>query len=116
MRGVGQFVGRFGEGIGTGRQAELFRRQPADALTVHGQLGGPRGRDDHRMPRRLDFGQHVGGDGLDLGHDNVGHFGRNDAREDVRIGHRDDMAAVRHLHGRGVGIAVDGDDLRAQPL
>jgi len=26
------------------------------------------------------------------------------------------VAAVRHLHGRGVGVAVDSDDFGPQPL
>ena len=46
----------------------------------------------------------------------MGHLGRDHAREDVGIGHRDDVTAVGHLHGRGIGVAVDGDDLDAQPL
>jgi len=32
------------------------------------------------------------------------------------VGHGDDVAAVRHLHGRGVGVAVDRDHLGAEAL
>ncbi|MNK56792.1 hypothetical protein D3C87_758390 [compost metagenome] len=111
-----QFLGRAGEGVGTGRQTQLFGGQTADALAVHGQLGGAGGRDDAGQTRRLDGRQGVGGDGLDLRHDDVRGLGHDQAVQHLGVGHRNDVAAVRHLHGRGVGIAVDGDHLGAQAL
>ena len=95
---------------------KLLGGQPADALAVHGQLGRPGGGDDRGQPVGLDGGQNVGGDGLDLGHDQMRALGLDDAAQGLRVGHGDDVAAVRHLHGRCVRIAVDGDHLGAQAL
>jgi len=79
-------------------------------------LGGARGRDDARQTRRLDGRQDVGGDGLDLRHDDVRSLGHDEAVQHLGVGHGDDVAAVRHLHGRGVGVAVHRDHLGAQTL
>ena len=111
-----QFLRRTGEGVGAGRQAQGFRRQLADALAVHGQLHRAGGGHDPRHARRLDIGQNLGGDGLDLRHDDVRRLGQDDAVQHLGVGHGDDVAAVRHLHGRGVAIAVHRDHLAAQPL
>ena len=104
------------ERIGAGRQAEVLGGQPADALAVHGQLGGAGGRDADGVAGRFHLGQHLGGDGLDLRHDQVRALQRDDGLQRRRVGHGHDVAAVRHLHGRGVGVAVDADHLDPQPL
>ena len=43
-------------------------------------------------------------------------LGFKDPAESLAIQHVDDMRPVRHLHGRSMGIAVDGDHFAAKPL
>ncbi len=112
----GQFVGAASKGKGTGRKAQLFSRQATYALAVHGQLGGAGGGHHAGHAGVLDHGQNIGGDGLDLGHDDVRPLGHDDPVQHLGIGHRDDVAAVRHLHGRGIGIAIHRHHLDPQAL
>ncbi|VDC50576.1 hypothetical protein BREV_BREV_02064 [Brevundimonas mediterranea] len=112
----GEFFGAAGEGVGAGGQAKLFGGEAADALAVHGQLHGAGGGDDDGQAGGLDIGQDLGGDGLDLGHDDVRGLGQDDAVQHLGVGHRDDVTAMRDLHGGGVGIAINGDHLDAEPL
>jgi len=58
------------KGIGRGRQAQFLGGKHTNALAVHGQARGAGGGDDLAQAGLLDLHQHIGGDGLDLGHDN----------------------------------------------
>ena len=111
-----QFVQAIGKGIARGRQFQLFRRQAADALAVHGELRRAGGGDHFRQPGPLDFRQHVGGDGLDLGHDEVRLFLLHQRAQGRAVGHVDDMGAVRHLMAGRIGVAIHRDDFHAQAL
>ena len=102
--------------MAAGRQAERLGGQPPDAFAVHGQLRRARGRHDADAARRFERGQRVGGDGLDLGYDDMRPLGLDQRRERIAVGHRQRVRTVRHLMPRRVGIAVDGDRLDAQSL
>ena len=65
-----EFLASLGKAVGRGRQPELLGGQTADALAVHGEVGGARGRDDG-VALGLELHQGVGGDGLDLRDDEV---------------------------------------------
>ena len=103
-----------GETVGRRVQAQLFRRQPADAFAVHGQAGGA-GGGHHGDAFLLQLEQLVGGDGLDLRHDEVRPLLFHHAPYRGAVEHVDHVAAVGHLHGRRVGVAVHGDHFAAQP-
>ena len=59
---------RVAEAVGRGRQAELLGGEPADALAVHRQPRGARGR-DHAQALGLEVLEHGRRDRLDLRHD-----------------------------------------------
>jgi hypothetical protein len=87
----------------------------------YGEVGRPsssaaRRRNDLGEPFAFDGGEHVGGDRLDLRHDDLRFFLLDEALQRRRVGHRDDVRAVRDLVPRRVGVAIDGDDLDPQPL
>ena len=103
------------ETIGRGRQAEFLGGEATDAFAVHGQPGGARGR-DHVDAFALEFDQGRRVYRFDLGHDQVGLLERDQATDRGAVEHVDDMAAVGHLHGRCIGIAVDRDDLDGEAL
>ena len=63
-----------------------------------------------------DLDQHVGGDGLDFRHDDVGPLLLDQPLQRGGIGHRDHVRAMRDLVARRVGVAVDGDRFHAQAL
>ena len=60
------------------------------------------------------FHQGGGGDGLDFRHDIGGFFLFYNTANARAVEHIEHMAAVRHVHGGGVFVAVGGDDLAAQ--
>jgi hypothetical protein len=107
---------RIGEAVGRGRQPERFGGEPADALAVHRQVGGARGGDHLRQAVALDRQQFLGGDGLDLRHDDVRALLLDEGAQRLRIGHVEHVRAVGHLVAGGVGIAVGGDHLDPEPL
>ena len=110
-----EFLLGLGEDVGRGLQAEVLGGQPADALAVHRQPGRARGRHDGKtLVLQLDQG--FGGDGFDLGDEQVGFLHLDQPAQGLAVEHGDDMAAVRHLHGGRVGVAVDGDHLDAKAL
>jgi len=104
-----------GETVGRGGKAQLLGGQTADAFAIHGQPGGL-GRGDDVDAFGLQGEQLGGGDGLDLRDDEIGLFRFDDPAQGGGVEHADDMGTVGDLHGRGMGIAVHGDDLDAQAL
>jgi hypothetical protein len=62
---------RVGKTVGRGGRPSSSAAA-ADALAVHRELGGAGGGDHLGQALGLDLHQHVGGDGLDLRHDQVG--------------------------------------------
>jgi hypothetical protein len=108
LEGVGEMVGRSG-------QAQLLGGQATDALAVHGQLCGACGG-HHVEALGLQLDQGGGGDGLDLGHDEMRLLGLDHRTQGGAVEHVDHVAAVRHLHGRGVGVTVHAYHLAAQAL
>jgi hypothetical protein len=111
-----QFCQRVGELVGRGGEAEFLGGQPPDAFAVHGQLRRARGGDHLGEALLFDFDQHRGGDGLDLGHHQLGLFLLDQGAQRGAVGHGHDMAAMRHLHARRIGIAVHADHLAAEAL
>ena len=105
-----------GEPVGRRRQAQRLGGQAADAFAIHRELRGARGRDHGRHAGLGDLDQDVGGDGLDLGHDDVRPFLLDQALQRGGVGHRDHVGAMRDLVARRVGVAVDGDGLHAEAL
>jgi hypothetical protein len=79
-------------------------------------LRRPRRRDDLGQPLAFDVNEHRRGDGLDLGHDQMRPFLLDDGAQAGRVGHRDDVRTMRHLHARRVSIAIDGNDFDAESL
>ncbi|MNE66854.1 hypothetical protein D3C80_1624320 [compost metagenome] len=65
------------------------------------------------MSLLLQLNQHAGGDGFDLRHDVIGTFLFNQGFQCVAVQHIDDVAAVRHVHGRGVRITVYGNHFQS---
>jgi len=97
-------------------ESQFLRRQAPDALAVHGELRGARGRDHLGQSGALDLDQHVSGDGLDLGDDDLRPFPFHQRAQRRAVGHVDDMRAMRDLVTGGVGVAVNRDGLHAQAL
>jgi hypothetical protein len=106
---------RVGEPVRRGRQTQLFGRQATDTLAVHGQLRGTRAG-DHGKTLALQLDQRRRGNRLDLGHDVMRLLQLDHRTQGRAIEHIDHMAAVRHLHRRGIGIAIHGDHLDAEAL
>ena len=102
--------------VGRGGQAEFLGGQPADAFAVHGQSGGAGGRDHFGQPGCFDLDQHVGGDGLDFGHDQLRLFAFHKFAQCNAVGHRNNVGAVSDLMAGCILIAVDGNDFDAQAL
>ncbi len=67
-------------------------------------------------PFAFDLDQHVGGDGLDLRHDQMRPFLLDQRAQRGAVGHVDDMRAMRHLMAGRIGVAVHRDDFDAQAL
>ncbi len=104
------------EPVGAGRQAQRFGGQAADALAVHGQARGAGGGDHAHHAGGFEHFEHGRGDGLDLGHHQVGLF-RFDQRPQLgRVAHGDGARVVRHLLAGGVVVAVHRDGFHAQAL
>ncbi len=108
FEGVGKVVRR-------GWQVQLLGGQAADALAVHGQLRGACGR-HHGKAFGFQLHQGGGGDGFDFRHDVVRLLGLDHCAQGGAIEHVDHVAAVRHLHGRGIGVTVHGNHFNAQAL
>ncbi len=111
-----QLFGAGAERIRRGGQAKLLGSEATDAFPVHGQLHSPGRRDDDCQTVGLYARQFVGGDGLDLWHDDVRTFGLDNAAQRRRVGHRHYVGAVSNLLGRRTLVAIDGDGLDAEPL
>ena len=111
-----QLVEGFGEGVAGRGQFQFLGGQTADAFAVHGQLGGAGGGDDPGQAVRLDGGQRVSGDGLNLRYDEMWSLFFHQSTQGRGVGHVDAAPVVSRLMTRGVGIPVHGDDLHPQPL
>ena len=105
-----------GKGITRGRQFQRFGREPPDALPVHGELRRTRHGDDLGKLVALDLRQHVRGDGLDLGHDNMRTLLLHQRAQGGTVCHVDHVRAMRDLVARRMGITIHRDDLHSQPL
>ncbi|OMP13167.1 hypothetical protein COLO4_02163 [Corchorus olitorius] len=108
------FVG-VGEMIGRGGQAQFLGGEATDAFAIHGQLGGA-GGGHHGVALAFQLHQGGGGDGFDFRHDEVRLLALDHCAQGGTVEHVDDVAAVGDLHGRGIGVAIHGDDLDAQAL
>ena len=115
FNGSAEFLLGARKDIRRGLEAQIFRREPADAFAIHREFGCT-SRGDDIQTLRFEFDECVGGDGFDLRHDERGIFHLDEATQRLAIEHGDHMAAMRHLHGGGIGIAIDGDDLAAEAL
>lgn len=90
--------------------------EPADALAVHGQLGGACGRNHFGHALGLERGERVGGDGLDLRHDQMRALLLDQRAQRRGIAHVDHVRAMRDLVPRRIRVAVHGDHFDAEPL
>jgi hypothetical protein len=90
--------------------------ESANPFAVHRQLRRPGRRNDFGEPLRLDLGQRIGGDRLDLRHHQMRPLRLNQRLDRFPIGHIDRMGAMRDLMARRVRIAVHRDHFHAKPL
>ena len=116
VNGSLQLFGGIAKAVGAGGQAQGFGRQAADAFAVHGQARGARRGDDGDHARGFQLFQHGGGNGFDLGHNQIGLLGFDQGLELRRIAHGDGARMVGHLLAGGMVIAVDRNGLHAQAL
>ena len=115
LRPRAHFLQRFGIAIARSRQAQFPGGEIANAVAVHRQLGRAGGRDDgEALPLQLD--QHLGADGLDLGHDEIGAVLLHRGAQGRAVEHREHLPPVGHLHRGGIVIGIAGHDPRAEPL
>jgi len=104
------------EAIRAGGQAQRLGGQAANAFPVHGQARGA-GRGDHGDHTGcFQLFEHGRGNGLDLGHDQVGLLGLDQGLELGRIAHGDGARVVGHLLAGRVLVAVHGNGFHAQAL
>ena len=104
-----------GKAVGRGRQLQLLCGQATDALAIHGEVSGAGSR-DHPVAFCFQLHQRGSGNRFDLGHDQVGTLGLDDLAQRLGVEHGNHMTAVGDLHGRRIGVAVDGDHLDAEAL
>ena len=121
--GKADFAGRdakllqgIGETVGRSRQPQRFGGKPANALAVHGELRGARGRGNPRKALGLDFHKQVGGDGLDFRHDDVRALLLDERAQRDPVSHGDHVRPVRHLVARRVRVPVNRDHFNSQAL
>ena len=79
-------------------------------------MRGVGGGDHGGEPVGFDADEFVGGDGFDLGDDEVRALLLDERAQRLGVGHVDDVGAVRDLLRRRVGVAVDDDGLDAEAL
>ena len=115
-RGRLQFFQRGGEGVRRSGQAQFLGGEAADALAVHGDMGGAGGGDDGGEAVRLDPHQFVGRQRLDLRHDQMRALALDQRPQGGGVGHVDHMGAMGNLLRGRVVIAVDRNGLHPQPL
>ena len=113
--GGGQLSGAPGVGEAGGAQAQLPGGQIADAVAVHGHRRGP-GGGDHGDALGFQFGQGIHRQGLDLRDHQVRPVPPHHGLQGPGVAHRHNLSQIRHLHGRGAGVAIHGDHPAAQPL
>ena len=113
--GGGQLCGAGGIGEAGGAQAQLGGRQVADAVAVHRHRRGA-GRGDHGGAAGFQFSESIHRQGLDLGNQHVRVVPAHRRLECLGVGHGHHLGHVRHLHGRGAGVAIHGDHAAAEPL
>jgi hypothetical protein len=111
-----QLLQRVGKTVRRRGQPEFLGRQPADAFAVHRQAGGTGGWDAGGQTLALDLQQDLGGDGFDLGDDDVRPLGVDQPAKLAGVGHIDYVRSVRDLVARRVRIAVGGNHFHAQRL
>ena len=107
---------RVAEPVRARGQPEGFGGKAADALAVHREPGRARRRDHPHDPLGLELGQHRGGDGLDLRHDDVRLLGEDQCTQLGGVAHVDRARVVGDLVTRGARVPVDGDRLDPEAL
>ena len=90
-------------------------RHIADAVAVHGEVGGLRAGDDLKA-FLLHVQQHLGADGLDLGHDQIRLVLGDGGTQGCFIQHVEHARFVGHLHGGCARVAVASHHIAAQAL
>ena len=93
-------------------QTELARGQVADGPTVHGVVDGT-GRRHHLDTLLLKLKQALSTNGLNLGYNNVRLVLIDHSLQCIAVEHGKDLSLVGHLHGRGIIVAVAGNDILA---
>jgi len=107
---------RVTETVGAGGQAQGFSGQTANTFTVHGQTRGAGRGNAGDDACGLQLFQHGRGNGLYLGHDQIGLDLFDQRLELSRIAHGDGARMMGHLLARRVFIAVHGNGFHAQAL
>ena len=115
LEGCIKLLARSGETVIGCRQSQCLVSQLPDALAVHGQEGGV-GCRDHVVTFLLQLHQLGRGDSLHLGDDDVRFLLFDDCTQLRAVQHGQHIAAVCHLHRRGMLIPVKSDDLNAITL
>ena len=108
FEGVGKVVRR-------GWQVQLFGCQATNAFAVHGQRSSAGSR-DYVETFSFQLDQGGSGDGFDFRNDKVRLFCFDHGTQGGAIEHVDHVAAVGNLHGRCIGVAVNGDHFDPQTL
>ena len=96
-------------------QTQLLARQSPDTFAVHRQARSARGR-HHGMTFGFEFEQCRRGDRLDFRHDQMRPLRFDHGPQRYGVQHIDDVAAMRHLHGGRVRIAIHCNHLDAIAL
>ncbi|MNJ16539.1 hypothetical protein D3C77_108020 [compost metagenome] len=115
LDGGNELLLALGEAVGGGGEAQLFGGEPADPLPVHGELGGA-GVGHDPDPFLLKLCQGIGGDGFNLGDDEVGLDLGHQGAQGGPVEHVQHLGGVGDLHGGGIGVAVGGDHFYAKAL
>ena len=105
-----------GKTVRRGRQSQRLGGETANSFAIHGELRRARGRNHPRQSLLLDLHQHVGGNGLDLRHDDIRFFTCDQGTQRGAVSHIDDMRTVRHLMPRCILVAVHRDNFHPQTL
>src|SRR3989338_3040804 len=109
-----EFFERRCETIGRGGKFQFFGSKFSDALSIHGEMHGARGR-NHAPTLFLKLHKFVCRDGLYFRHDVIRLLLLNDSAYDFRIAHIECVTPVRDLHSRRALVPVAGNSLDTEP-
>ena len=96
-----------------GRANAQAHRHIANAIAVHGEVGCAC-TGDHLEAFFFNVQQHLGADGFNLGHDQIGLVFGNGGAQGRFVQHAEHFTFIGHLHGGCAGITVTGNDMAAQ--